>query len=101
MVELRFLAKDRDAMLDVRYVHVGDHAPLKPADQAGLEPGNLRGWAIARDDDLATSLIKRIEGVKELLLHGFLAFQEVNVVDQEKVGLAKAAAEVRGRAVLD
>jgi hypothetical protein len=39
--------------------------------------------------------------MEELLLGGFLSFQEMDVVDEEQVDLAVAPAELRGRPPLD
>ena len=39
--------------------------------------------------------------MKELLLHGLLPFQEVDVVDEEEVGFAEAPAEIGRRPILN
>ena len=101
VVELRLLPEDRDAVLEVGQLDVGDHSPLKAADEAGLEAGDFRRRPIAGEDDLAATLVERVEGVEELLLHRLLPLQEVDVVDEKEVGFAKAAAEIGRRAVLD
>ena len=49
----------------------------------------------------AGRLVERVEGVEELLLHCFLALEEMHVVDEQQVGLAKAAPEIRGGSVLN
>src|SRR5215475_13084940 len=52
------------------------------------------GWrAIAGQDELAAALVKRVEGVEELLLGLHLVREELNVVDEEDVHAAEAVAE--------
>ena len=93
VIELRLVAQDRDPVLEVRQLDVGDHSPLKATDEASLEPGNLRGRPVAGEDDLAACLVERVEGVEELFLRRFLSLEEVHVVDEEEVGLPIAPAE--------
>ena len=101
VIEVRLLAEDGDAVLEVRQLDVGDHAPLEARHEARLETGDLRRRPVAGEDDLSAAFVERVEGVEELLLHRLLAFEEVDVVDEQEVGLAEAAAEVGGGAVLD
>ena len=58
-----------------------------------LEVGDLRSRAIAREHDLFMSVEERIEGVEKFFLRTLLAAEELNVVDQEQIGLAIAFAE--------
>ena len=88
-------------MLEVGHLDVGDHAPLEAGNQPSLEAGDLGGRTVAGEDDLPASLVERVEGVEELFLHRLLALEEVDVVHEEEVGLAKAAAEIGGRAILN
>ena len=101
VVEVRLLPQDRDAVLEVRQLDVGDHAPLEARDEPCLEAGDLRRRPVAGEDDLAAAFVERVEGVEELLLHRLLALEEVHVVDEEEVGFAEAAAEVGGGSVLN
>ena len=101
VIEVRLLPEDGDAVLEVRHLDVGDHAPLKARDEARLEAGDFRRRAIAGEDDLAAAFVERVEGVKELLLHRLLSLEEVDVVDEEEVGLAESSAEVGRGAVLN
>ena len=98
VIDLRLLPENRDAVLEVGLRDVGDHPPLKATDEAGLEAGNFRGWAIAGEDDLPARFVHGVEGVKELFLCRFLAAEEVDVVDEEQVRLAVAATEIVHRA---
>ena len=81
-------------MLEVRQLDVGDHSPLKATDEARFEARDLRRRPIAREHDLPAAFVQRVEGVEELFLRRFLPLQEVDVVDEEEVGLAKAPAEI-------
>src|SRR5258706_11981573 len=53
-----------------------------------LEILDLAGGTIAGQHDLLVSFMQGIEGMKELFLDTFLAGQELDIVDQEHVGLA-------------
>src|SRR5439155_7100505 len=85
MIEVRLLPENRDAMLEIGHFDVGDHAPLKAADESRLESGDLGRWSVAREHDLPAAFVERVERVKELLLHRLLPFQEMDVVDEEKI----------------
>ena len=54
----------------------------------------LRGHAVAADDDLLAGGVEVVEGVEELLLELLLAFEELDVVDEQHVGGAIALAEL-------
>src|SRR4030095_775910 len=54
-----------------------------------------------REDNLFMAVEKGVEGVKKFLLGTFLATEEMNVVNQEKVSLAIALAELDQVVVLD
>ena len=53
-----------------------------------------RRQAVAGEDELAAGLVERVEGVEELLLGLGLALQELDVVDEQDVGVAEARLEV-------
>ncbi len=89
----RLLAQDGDAGLEVGGLDVGDQAPLEPAAQPVLERGDLLGRPVRGDHDLLVGIVKRVEGVEELLLGALLALQELDVVDQQDVDVAVAALE--------
>lgn len=94
LIDFRLLAKDGDAEFEVGKFDVGNHSPLESGHQASLNTRNL-GWrTIGRHDDLTSVFIEGVEGVEEFLLRGFLALEEVHVIDEEKIGLAKSAAEL-------
>src|SRR5690349_25137223 len=65
MIELCFLAENRDAMLEIAELDVGDHPPLETTDESRFEAGDVRWRTIARQDDLSAGLVQRIEGVEE------------------------------------
>src|SRR6476620_1339213 len=101
VIEQSLVAQDGNTVLQVGELDVGDHSPLKATDESCLESGNLRGWAIAGEDDLATGFVQRVEGVEELFLRGFLSLEEVDVIYQQEVGFPVAAPKLLGSAVLD
>src|SRR6185312_4635491 len=94
IILLRFLLQDRDSVLEIRKLDIGDHAPLKAAYESGLESRYVGGRAIAREDYLAARLIQRVEGVKELLLSALLSLQEVHIVDEKEISFAITAPEL-------
>src|SRR5215813_10606340 len=97
----RFLTEDRDARLQFRWLDVGEQAPFEPAAQPVFEGHQALGRAVAGDDDLLARVVQRVEGVEELLLRSFLVLQELDVVDQQHVDVAVAAAEAVLLAVPD
>ena len=98
----RFLAQDRDAVLEVRLADIGHHPPLEARDQPVFEAGDLLGRPVRGQHHLLAGLEQRVEGVEELVLGHFLAFQEMHVVHQEEVDVvAVAAPELRHGARLD
>ena len=96
-ITLRLVAKDREPGLEVGRLDVGDQAPLETTAQTFFERGDRIGHPIARHHDLLVGAVERVEGVEELLLQAFLAFHELDVVDQEHVDVAKASLEVGDR----
>src|SRR6185503_18253863 len=91
----------RDAMLEIGHLDVGNHAPLEAGHEPRFQPRDLGWGSVAHHNDLPATLIERVERVKELLLHGFLSLEEMDVIDEEEIGFAKAAAKIGGGAVLD
>ena len=83
---LGLLAQDGEAGLEVRWLDVGDQAPLEPRAEAVLEGGDVVRGAVRRHDDLPGRLVEGVEGVEELLLEALLALDELDVVDEEDVG---------------
>ena len=86
-------AQDGQAGLELRRLDVGDQAPLEPGPQPVLEAGDLLGRTVRREDDLVAGAVERVEGVEELLLELLAALEELDVVDEQDVDLAVAAAE--------
>jgi len=94
VVHLRLAAEDRDAVLEVRRPDIGDHSPGETGGETCLELRDF-GWGPVRgEDDLAPRLIKGVERMEELLLRGVLTADEVDVIDEEEIGLAVAAPEI-------
>ena len=94
VVALGLVAQDGEAGLEVGRLDVGDQAPLEPAAQPVLERRDGVGHAVGGDHDLLVGPVQRVERVEELLLESFLAFHELDVVDQQHVDVAVAALEV-------
>src|SRR5919106_3506154 len=92
--------KDGDAGLEVGGLDVGYEAPFEARTETLLESRDLLGGPVRCDDDLAVWM-KRVEGVKELLLGPLLAFEELNVVHHEEVHCAVAPVELGDRAALE
>src|SRR5687767_8254622 len=101
VILVRLAPQDRDAVLEVRKLDVGDHAPLESRNEPGFDARDLAGRAVAGEYDLPSTFVQRIEGVKELLLCCFFALEEMNVVDEQQVELAEPATEVVSRSSLD
>src|SRR2546421_4553091 len=91
VVLLRLLAQDGDPVLEVRVPDVRHQPPLEPRDQPVLEPRDLLGRAVRGEHDLLVPLEQRVEGVEELFLRHFLAFQEMHIVDEEEVDVVAVA----------
>ena len=91
VVLLLLLPQDGDPVLEVGLADVGHHAPLEAAHQPGLEAGDLLGRPVGGQDDLLVALVERVEGVEELFLGRFLAFEEVHVVHQEEVDVGRGS----------
>ena len=101
VVEAGLLLQDGDAVLEVGRIDVRDHAPLEAGDEAGLESGDLLGRPVGGEHDLPAGLVDGVERVEELFLRGLLALEELDVVHQQQVDFAVAAAELAHLAGLD
>src|SRR4051812_347270 len=88
MVLLSLLLEDRNAMLEIRKVDVGNHAPLKATEKARLEADNFRWRPIAGENDLTAGFVECVEGVEEFFLRRLFSFEKMNVVDEKKIRLA-------------
>ena len=87
------LAQDGDPGLEVGGLDVGQEPPLEARAEPLLERCDLPRRAIGGDDDLRAALVQRVERVEELLLDPLLAFEELDVVDEEHVEVAVPALE--------
>ena len=101
LLGLGLLLQDGDLGLEIRWLNVGDQAPLEARAQAVFEVGELFGRTVAGDDDLLHALVQRVEGVEELLLRALLAGEELDVVDQQHVDVAEPVAEAGHLVVAD
>lgn len=68
-------------------------APFEAGDEACFEVFDFAWWSVAGEDDLFVAVEEGVEGVEEFFLRAFFACEEVDVVDEEDVGLAEAFTE--------
>src|SRR5258706_13465490 len=66
-----FITQNRNAGLQLGGLNVGHHAPFKARDQTLLKRGDFFGWAITRNDNLLSRIVKGVEGIEKLLLGAF------------------------------
>ena len=92
-VLLDALAQDRQAGGEVGRRELGDEAGLEALEQPRLERGHVGRQAVAGQHELAAGLVEGVEGVEELLLGLRLALEELDVVDEQDVGVAEARLE--------
>ena len=74
--------QNRDAGLQFGRLDVGDQTPFEPRTQPVFKCRKLFRWAVRGDDDLLVGVVQGVEGMEELFLDTFLAFDELDVVDQ-------------------
>ena len=78
---------------EIGRLDVGDEPGLEALAQAVLERLQVVRRAVGGKDDLAAAVVQRVEGVEELLLGLGLALEELDVVEQQHVDVAKARLE--------
>ena len=79
------LLQDAEPQFIIRRMQVDDEAALQPALDPILQLLDLARRAVGGDDDLLVLVDQRVEGVKELLLRGILAGDELHIVDHQHV----------------
>ncbi len=94
-------AKDGEARFDIRRLQVGGQSPFEARHEPLFEILNLVGGAIAGHDDLFAGFVEGIEGMEELFMDAFFAGEELNVVDEQDIGLAVSATEFGELVILD
>ena len=99
--ELRLLLENGQAHFDVRRLQIGDQTPFEAGNETVFEILNFAGRAVAGEHDLLVRLVQRVERVEKFLLNAFLAGEELDVVNQQHVGLAVFLAELGQLVVLD
>src|SRR5438067_12714005 len=62
---------------------------------------NLAGWPVARHHDLFVAFVQRIERVKKLLLNALFAREELDVINQQHIGLAVSFSETHQLIILN
>src|SRR5689334_16340245 len=91
---LRFFAENGDAGFDIGRLQLGGEAPVEARNEARFEAVEFGRRAVAGEDDLLVAVEERVEGVEEFLLRTLAATEELDVVDEEHVGLAVALAKL-------
>ena len=99
--QLGLTLDDGHAGLEIRRLDIGGQAPLKAGTQALFQALDLLGRAIRGNHDLLVGIVQGVEGVEKLLLGGFLAGDELDIVHQQQVGHAVLHPEVLGAAGAD
>lgn len=99
--KLCLAADDSDSGLEVRRGDVGDESPLKAVADPVFQCFQLSGRLVRGDDDLLALGVQLVEGVEELLLHPLFAGEELDVVDEQNVGVAVLVVELCGVLVVD
>src|SRR3954447_6941716 len=90
---LGFLLKNRHLRLKVWRLDIRDESPFKPAAQAVFDFGQFFWRTVTSDDDLFHRLVQRIKRVKELFLGTFLLGEELDIIHQQHVNVAKLVAK--------
>jgi hypothetical protein len=96
-VESGSFAENGDPRREVGRSDVDDQAGLEALAQSFLERDELTRNPVAREDELSTGLVQGVEGVEKLLFRLRLAGKELDVVDQEDIGVAIGVLEVLQR----
>ncbi len=100
-MDLGLFAENRQAGFDVRRLQIRDQTPFEARNQPLFEVLDFAGGPVAGQHDLLVGLVQGVEGVEEFLLDAFLAGEELDVVNQQHVGLAVFFAEPDQLVVLD
>ena len=93
LIESDALTQDGDAGGVVRRPDDGRQSRLEPFPEALLDRDERPRQTIAGQNQLPPGLIQGVEGVEELLLGPGLAREELDVVDEQDVGVAVGALE--------
>src|SRR5215471_15988792 len=88
MKSLSFLLEDSHAGFDIWWLQLRGQTPFEARYEALFEVGNLACGTIAGEHDLFTAIEEGIEGVKKLFLRALFSCEEVDIVDEQDVGLA-------------
>ncbi len=91
---LHFVAQNGEAGFHIGRLKVGDQAPLKTTHEAMLEVLDFTGRPVASEHELFVGFVQRVEGVEKFLLNALLAGEELNVINQQHIGLPIFFAEL-------
>ena len=80
--------------LVVRGLDVRQQTPLETGLQTVFQGQHIAGTTVGGHDDLLMLLVELVEGMEKFFLGGFLAGDELDIVDEEQIGLPILAAEL-------
>ncbi len=87
-------AKNRHPGLESGRLNVCDQSRLKARAEPVFDRGEIAGMAIRGDHHLAPHLVQGVKRVKKLLEDLFLAFKELDVVEEQDISRAVLGLEV-------
>ena len=99
--QLRFSFEDGDTEFGIRGLDIDDQTAFESALDAFFQVLNVLGGTVGGEDDLFSGIVKGIEGMEEFFLSRNLAGDELDIVDQEHVGVSVFFFELRGCFFLD
>ena len=91
--------QDRQPQFVVGRVDVGDQTPAQPRLQPVFQTFEIARRLVGRNHHLVVLVNQRVEGMEELFLAGFLATNEVDVVDHQHVDRTELVLERDGVAM--
>ena len=99
--KLSLSLQNSDAKLGFGRLDVNDETAFKAALDTLLEVLNVLGRTVRGENDLFACVVKGVERVEKLLLRRNLARDELNIVDQEHIGVAVFFLEFRSGLLFD
>src|SRR5260370_747949 len=77
--------QNRHLGLKIWRLDIRDQTPFKAGAQPVDQPWDFLRGTVARDDDLLSDFVERVEGVKEFFLCSLLGPQNLNVIHQKRI----------------
>ena len=85
---VRLALNNRHSCFNIGRLNVGDKSPLEAVSQPFIKNFNIPGRSVGGQDYLFALLSERIEGMEKFLLSGFLACDELNIVNEKNIAFA-------------